>query len=396
LRQFFGGETIPTEAGKLTTRELRVLMALEEKPLATYEELANKTGYAKSVVFNLIQPLADPKGESPFFTVTALPNLEMLGLEIVDIILEVKTLENLELLKKLAWEHPYTSFLAFIYGHTNGMLIQFRIPKSTGVYIYELFQGLQTRGIVESFEYLNFPFPQIYTVTDVHAWNYQTYSWNFNWREWFSKVFESIKPYSGQYNTGANEIAPINPNIEIPVKNWFNRKDILILYELFENSRRRNVDIMEILKVKGFTMSPQTFSRRLKRIMDQCVEGNQVALDPKCTNVLSWLVLNGEGDPALIASLRAHIEQHPIPFTSTFKTKYNHFFWFIELPPNDIGMFLTIMRQILTKMSINYIDTSNVKSYHPYHLAYDEKARKWIQSKDFMVDSVLKFIDKTK
>ena len=91
---------------------------------------------------------------------------DAITLEIIDIIVTVANLEKLELMKKLCFEHPYTSFYAFCYGQTNGMLIQFRIPKTTGIYIETLFEELQDRGVILSFDYFNFPSPQLYTTTD--------------------------------------------------------------------------------------------------------------------------------------------------------------------------------------------------------------------------------------
>ena len=76
------------------------------------------------------------------------PNLKNLGLEIIDIMVEIQDDTNYQLLLKICTQHPYTAFVAFCYGKTNGMFIQYRIPQSTGNFIDELFCYLTKTKII--------------------------------------------------------------------------------------------------------------------------------------------------------------------------------------------------------------------------------------------------------
>ena len=63
-------------------------MALEQKPLGTFDELANLTEYSKSTVFGIVKNLEATESHQPYFTVVAQPRNDVLGMVIVDVIIQ--------------------------------------------------------------------------------------------------------------------------------------------------------------------------------------------------------------------------------------------------------------------------------------------------------------------
>jgi len=175
------------EKNKLSEKDIKVLMALEEVPLATFDELAIITGFPKSSVFNIYDSLIqETEDQKSLFTVYALPNLRNLGMEIVDVLVEAPHYVQYKFLRELCLEHPYTAYEARTYGNINGMLIQFRIPIGTKNLIEDLFQRIVNQGHIQKFYIYSFSSIHIYTTTKVKYWDHSALHWDFSWKSWFS------------------------------------------------------------------------------------------------------------------------------------------------------------------------------------------------------------------
>ena len=168
----------------LSARDKNVLLAIKEKPLATFDELAKMTGLPKSVVFGIVKKLEDPTLHAPYFSVIGLPHLENIGLETIDVIAKIESHEKLQILKNLCDEHPYTMYRSYTFGDTNGMLIQLKIPNDSIDMVNNFFRKLKNLGNIDDFEVLQFPY-HYYSELKVNAWDYETLNWNFSWNDWF-------------------------------------------------------------------------------------------------------------------------------------------------------------------------------------------------------------------
>ncbi|MFX0093871.1 MAG: winged helix-turn-helix domain-containing protein, partial [Candidatus Hodarchaeota archaeon] len=160
---------------ELTLRYMKVLIAIQENPLGTYDELAKRTGFAKSVVHDIIQKLLDLNTEitrrKPYFHIVANPDIQSLRLEKVDILIHADSEKKLHVIEKLCDEHPYTLYNARCYGDINGTLTQFRVPKGTSNQIQNLLQKVPDRGLIDNFSILPFiRCPSIYTTVNVDHW----------------------------------------------------------------------------------------------------------------------------------------------------------------------------------------------------------------------------------
>ncbi|MFX0062250.1 MAG: hypothetical protein ACFFC7_08675 [Candidatus Hermodarchaeota archaeon] len=375
-------------AHEFTLRSMKVLIALQENPLGTYEDLSKRTGYAKSVVYEIVQNLSSGLDRinftrKPYFHVVATPNLWNLGLEIVDVLVSTDSEKKTQFIERLCYEHPYTLYNTRCFGDTNGLLIQFRMPMGCSNQIQNLLQIVQDKKLIDHFSVLPFIKSQsIYSTVNVDHWVPTIYSWAFNWAQWFA-------------------IEPENPRSIPPAdkagtaKKWLKKSDVAIIRELTSNARRKNIEIMECLQKNGFKFTPQTFSRRLKRIKEQCIRGYRVFLDPYIFDLYSTVFVWGHGSKEDLEILKARMTISPIPFSSTFKISNNQLFWYLVLPPTHLSELFFHLRPILTNMRFNYIDFTRSSTYRLWPPTFDDQQSDWRIDREFLVDQVLENLQKS-
>ncbi|WP_457558953.1 hypothetical protein [Candidatus Harpocratesius sp.] len=370
---------------KISTREMQVLMALEQKPLGTYEELAKISNISKSVVFGILRNLENPENlESPYFTVTAHPNLINLGLEIVDVIATISNRRQLVDLIKIGIAHPYTVYQALIYGSSNGMLNQFRIPIGSHQYIDKLFSKLEKERKIESYSYHRYNPKALYNATKVSSWNPETNSWDFSWKNWFESDISKI-------NNEKIDLSSQYPPTLGRSKKWIKRSDLAILSELTANTRRKNIEIMEALVKRNpqYEFTPQTFGRHLKRINDECISYHRVffhALESDQTNAI---LIQGYATQSKIKQLIRRIRSQSIPFNSVFKFNENEINWFVKLPASKIHPLLPRLLYYVKDLQFFMVDSNSAYAYQLYPGTFDESKKDWIVNEKFMVDNVI-------
>lgn len=375
----------------LTEREIRVLIALEQEPLGTFEEIAHLTDYSKSGVFNIYQKLTDPpsdltNNEDPICSVTATPNLESLGLEIVDVLIEIPPTASSAYLYEFCQEHPYTLYYSYTYGSINGFFLQFRIPHGTREKIVNLLNALKYRGKIQSFTLYNFPSNPIYTTTQVEAWNHAGLRWNFDVQQWFNSLEE----------ISVNVKKKSNPSAEIgQALSWMKKIDLFILIGLMENARAKNVDSIAKIQAKfNCEINRQTYSRRSRRLIDECITGHRVQIRSRVFDIHNPTLIIGTGDPEFIRKLANFLVQNPIPFTSTFKHNETTIFWYIHLPSTHLADLLYNLRQKLVDLQVCLVDHPRSLGFNLYPGAFNEETKSWRSDDLFMIEDVLAYMDK--
>ena len=366
---------------QLTIREKRVLIALEDKPLATFDELASMTDIPKSVVFGIVKKLEGPPNSIPYFQVKALPHLHNLGLERVDVIVKANSEKKLQIIKKVSDEHPYIVFYNRTYGDVNGMLIQFENPIGSINLIQNLFQKLKNIGHIDDFNILKYSLPTVYSSIKIDAWDSEYLSWRFSWKDWFEKN-----------NSSAPLTSNNSPNkFEAPgsTKSWIKKQDIAIIGELTWNARRKNSEMIAKLKTRGWEISVPTFSRRLKKVEEECIETHRTYINPINFDVLNTFLIWGYGDEEELQKIKTRMEIHPIPFLSTLKIDGYKLYWYLHLPTSQMSDLLHYLRPKLPELHLNYIDSPRTQTYLLNADAWDEKKQEWIVDEDFYINQVL-------
>ncbi len=363
---------------------LKLLIAVQEKPLATIEELSSITNISKPTVAKRIKILegvrpdkkAKDHPEGRYFTTTPVIDNHAIGLDYYGVIVEAENIANISKLEKLADDHPYTQFRSRCFGKYNGVLMQFRTPIGTIPLIEKLFEELKSNNTIV--EYNPMPLeesPAVYTNLSVKGWNSFKMNWDFDVDKWFTfkkKVHKSEE-------TRETGIA----------LQWMTKKDVHIIQEIMGGARRRNLEIINALKRRDVEITPQTFSRRYKLIQKDCFNGYRTNFDPTIFDIYNTVLIMGEGEKVFLNELRTQLLTNPFPFLSTLRISGNHLFWFLRIQSIHLSKLITNLYERMKSLSFCYADYSSSKAYYVWPDAFDDDLRGWITSQEFIVDNVL-------
>lgn len=368
---------------QLSIREKGVLIALQEKPLATFDELAFMTDLSKSVVFGIVKKLEGPTNSTPYFSVKSYPHLYNLGLEIVDVIVKADSEKKLQFIKKVGDVHPYITYYNRTFGDVNGMFIQLRSPIGSINLICILFQKLKNFGYIDDFSIIHFLSRPIYSAIKIDAWDPEFLSWHFSWKDWFEK--EAVSPPVSS-NPPLKQIEASGSG---SVKSWIKQQDIAIIGELLWNARRKNSEMITRLKSRGWEISVPTFSRRLKMVKEECIDKHRVFINPKTFDIFNTFLIWGYGDEKELQKIKTRMENYQIPFISTLKIDSYKLYWYLHLPTSHMSDLLFCLRPKLQELHFNYIDYPRTKTYLLDTDAWDEKKQNWRIDEDFCINQVL-------
>jgi DNA-binding Lrp family transcriptional regulator len=359
--------------GELTGEYLSLLLAVQGNPFGTVEELARKTGTSRPTATKRLDVLHKKR----IFIVKPLLNNFNLGFEQVDVLLETNDLNGTRRLEQIGIAHPYTSYNVRIYGRINGIFCQFRTPMGTKPLIQELVNHLRDAGIINRFEFM----PTgggLYAYTSMHieGWDPDTFSWKFNWDEWFDRDTE-LMPFIKMSGT---------PGEAIP---WLTKNDLYIISELMRGARRKNVEILNALKRKNVTITPQTFSRRYQMIREECLSGFRVTFDSRVFDIHNSILIIGKGDQEYLHSLCSRLNKYPVPFESAMRVIDEHLFWSIRLQSSHLSKLISNLYSRLKQMDMFVLDYNHSHLYYLWPETLDENSHQWRTDREFMIDNVL-------
>ncbi len=360
----------------LTAQYLSLLIALQERPLATIEELATRIGVSKPTALRRLRLLSGEEGGKRYFTVNPLLNNHNLGLEATDVLLEATGPEATTVLERVARVHPYTAYRCRCYGAFNGVFLQFRVPLGTSSQVRGLVRLLQQAGVVERAQFVVANEPTIYTSLKIDGWDPESMRWDFDWANWFQT---DVMAPPQESPTGDSGVA----------LEWLTQRDLEILYELMKNARRKNVEIIDALRRRGVDITPTTFSRRLRMLREECIEGYRVAFDPEAFDIYSNIIVVGRGDPDELLDLWSRLQARPIPFESTMRVSGDELFWFVRLQPSHLSPLLSSLYSLLTEMSVFLMDYTHSYIFYIWSQTLDEENHRWRTDREFMVEDVL-------
>ena len=364
-----------------------MLIAIQENPLATIEDLAERTKVSKPTLAKRLSVLEgtrpqnlafeDPE-QGRFFTV--IPNLSYhnLGFEYVGMIVETKQLKQTKQVEKIATKHPYTQYRARCYGASNGVLLQFRTPVGTREQIIQLADKMVEKGIGESYRELPADGnPPVYTSLNAKGWIPKALSWDFNWSQWFELN-----------GTGAIRKKPKGEQGKSLA--WLTKKDMHVIQETMRNARRKNKEIMKAVQAQGIAFTPQTFSRRYNMMREECFESYRTLFDPSIFDVYNNIVIIGEGSKRFLNRLQIRMDSNPIPFESSLRIVGTEMFWYVRLQASHLSQLISTLSSKLTGMDLYLLDYNHSLIYFLWPDAYDEDNHAWKHDDDFMIHDVLK------
>ncbi len=353
---------------------LSLLIAIQENPFGTIDELAKRSGTSKPTTVRRIRELQAQR----LFVVKPLLNNRNLGFDFFDVFLETSSIDGVKRIESIGEKHPYTSYNGRCFGAINGVLLQFRTPSGTKPLIEDLAQYLVDDGTALSYRFVPVEDGHTtYTDLSLKGWDQVNLSWKFDWEDWFNKDVKLID--------FPKETSEVGSALE-----WFDDKDAQILFEVMHGERRKNLEILKALKDRGINITPQTFSRRYQMLKEQCFSGHRVTFDPSVFDIYNNLVIVGRGSSDRIQELQSKLHTRPIPFQSSMRASGPNFLWSIRLQSSHLSALLSNLYSYLDWLEVSIIDYAHSHLYFVWPGNYDSEKHEWRRDREFMIDDVLK------
>lgn len=369
--------------GKRLKDYLSLLIALQNNPFGTTDELSDESDISKPTVIKRLrvlqgaEPIVPETSPKKYFTVEPILDYSTLGLEPVDILAETKTLDGVKALEQIALAHPYTVYRSRCFGSPNGILLQFRTPLDTRKKIEELFESLWDRDILLNYQILPTNNSIVrYTSMQLKGWDANDARWEFDWKTWFnSPTKKTLEP-----------LPESEPGKSLE---WMTKNDLHIIRELMIDTRRKNTEIIDELESRGISFTPQTFGRHLQIIKDECIRGYRVVIAPEPFDVLNNILVIGKSEQSHLEKLVAKTQFRDFPFESTIRIADENLFWFVRLNQHHISPFLNGLFDTLKETKICFLDYEHSYLYNIWPDAFDEDKKEWRADDAFLLDRVL-------
>ncbi|MHA1212014.1 MAG: winged helix-turn-helix transcriptional regulator [Candidatus Heimdallarchaeota archaeon] len=346
-------------------RDMELLIALQESPLAPASKLAQAVNLSTPTVITRLDLL---KQDKSYYKVIAQLDLDILDMEIVDVLLQIEDLKNVDYFEKhICYKHPYTLFRSRCFGHTNGLYVQFRIPKNTQELLLDLFEHLKTKGLIDDYYVpVNPPnTPTIYTKANLASWQPKFMRWKFDWDSWIKKL-STID--------SAQASRPIKQSI-LPK---LDELDLALLQEITMSARRKNTEIMDTLKLDKTAVGlQQKISRKLKFLEKEIVSQYRVHLQWETFEIYNSFLVLCECDEETSTKLQNLLMKHPIPFESTFKLTETGFLWYLRCPATHFSNISAIVWKLSKKVKFYYLDYKKLEIYGLWKGAFDASNYHW-------------------
>ncbi|MFX0116092.1 MAG: hypothetical protein ACFFB3_16195 [Candidatus Hodarchaeota archaeon] len=350
---------------ELSYDDINLLIALQDHPLASDSYLAKQIGVSQPTATSRLNHL---KEKISLYNVHCDLDPDALGMEMVDAVLDIPTVQGLQTLETLCEVHPYTVYRVRKFGRASGLFIQFRIPNGSEAFIENLLKSCQKQKLISVFRILkrasNVPRP-IFTRTKLPAWNPSAMKWEFEWDVWNEKL---------------EQASAILPNIRRSesVLSELTGLDVKLLEELTQDARQRNTDIMRKIGFEvGTPGLPQKVSRRLKFLKEKTVAGYRVFLNWEVFDTYHTFVFICKASKEDTACLYNHLSVNPIPFQSSFVILEDGYFWAVQSPPSHFSNVAKVVWKYSEARELLLLDYKTSEVYGLWSETFDSSAHSW-------------------
>ncbi len=386
----------------MDSKDIEILLTIQLNPLATASLIAEKIDMSISGTIDRINRLLDEM--NVFQSVIADLNLDALGLEIHDFFFVIHSSESQKLLEEVfCYYHPYVIYRGRFIGYNSGLYIQFRTPKGGLKYLKEIAELLGNKGIIQHYEYIGRDRGEknVYIESVISSWNSKTHTWIFNWRNW-------------REGYQKNDTRSINNGpISSEILDELTELDIQLLSQLTMDGKRKNTTMMKNLNIKNETGIKQKISRRVAFLREKAITNYRLSLNHSAFDLYQTVIFRGKCGVDIARKLRNYLyknqeqyaysiankipidqEENPIfPFSGLFTIAENGFLWYVRAPPKHLSELNDFMLKICPQHNLFAIDHLFSKNYALWDQTFDVNKKKWKNTKDFMVDSVMEKIN---
>ena len=135
----------------------------------------------------------------------------------------------------------------------------------------------------------------------IEAWDQKSMSWTFDWKKWFMISHKKAQLSMPRTKRGS-------------ALEWLSTNDLYMLQQLMLDAKRSHTDMIRAIEKHGRSISPQTFGRRLRLLEGSCIERYRVTVDPSAFNIVTNILIRGQGESEFLQDLCTHLVLNPIPF----------------------------------------------------------------------------------
>lgn len=336
----------------LDSKSLTLLIALQEQPLGSYQELAEKVSVTRQTISKKLTQL---KHNKVFTEVRANLALRPLGLTVVDIMAEVP-LKHVQLAETFLDQHPYALYRSRAFGRVSGLYIQFRIPHAALPHLRKSLESLKGLGILSSYELVDSWSLHTTTKPRLDYWNPETMSWDYNWG-----IFTQtpIPP----------QLEPVEPNGQ--EEGWLldqlDDTDAFILYHLTRDARSKQKDVLEGIKqFNGKELSPQRISERWNFLQEKAVADYDVFLDWQATGLYNTVLFKVYCAKEVSEWFYANLHNPTItpPFSTRFRAVEDGFMFYTRCPPSHLSLVTDLLWDKSEKIEATLLDYKSSMAYY--------------------------------
>ncbi len=390
-----------------STDLIEILRLLENYPLKSYNELAEKIGVSTQT---LIRRVKDLESRNIIRTVHSSLNPESMLLERYVVIFLVSSLDQVSLLELSCDIHPYTSSRNRIFGSEYGLYTKFDIPIGSYNHFKSFLEMMNNKEYCDKFfvyksegNRIFYPQPYCNNIMDID---------DFDIKGYFSKKIN-------EKNSNFQEKNLLSSSVE------YHPIQLLILRDITTNMRTpmsqllvRYKSYLNISKDKeSFHNLPKGFKRHIKDYFSEEKTENAIYIDfkKKYHSILNkyvenyWLDVNRKYFSmfirfAYVISGISKSEKSDIfnllrnerpPFSIYLEDFGKYLYLSISLPPYYQTQFAYLMKLTYENFSTYLLDSFgyNAVKYRFYVHNYDIDKQKWRDDRDWMYDKVIQNID---
>ena len=390
-----------------TTDLIEILRLLENYPLKSYSELAEKMGVSTQT---LIRRVKDLESRNIIRTVHSSLNPESMLLERYIVMFLVSSLEQVSLLELSCDIHPYTSSRNRIFGSEYGLYAKFDIPVGSYNHFKSFLEMVNNNEYCDKlFVYksegnrLFYPQPYCNNIMDIDE---------FDLKGYFSKKIN-------EKDSNVQEKNDLSSSIE------YHPIQLLILRDITTNMRTPMSQLLEKYKSyldipedkEAFHSLPKGFKPHIKDYFSEEKTENAIYIDfkKKYHSILNnyvenyWLDVNRKYFSMFIrfayvisgipknekSDIFNLIRNERPPFSVYLEDFGKDLYLSILLPPYYQTQFAYLMKLTYENFSTYLLDSFgyNAVKYRFYVHNYDIDKQKWRDDRDWMYDKVIQDID---
>jgi len=348
--------------------DLRILVALGERPLGDYKWLSNRVAISYSTLLKKLSKLVDSNILWGQGYVSAQINYSSVGLEFVAIFIEAM-LENWTKIEKVCDLHPYIRYRIRCLGSVNGFLALFAVPVGTVSLLLRFLDELIKAGIIVKYS-LHTPMNRwAYTEYNFNFYDIESGTWKFDWNNWQKSIEDTPAPPLRKYPPS--------------VLSQMNEEDMQILRQLSINARMERKII-----AKTVGIPPYQLSRRLRFYAEnQVIDAYRIIFGSAILGLTTSALFECRDSVSVTEKFALAVPK--LPFQSTFFPTQNGFILYVAIPASDFPIIATILQKYCSSVKIMWCDYSASMRYWFNDAPGSFRCGEWVSSREFMVTDVL-------